>query len=42
MDVPLPKTCFSFWPHHEVCGVLVPQLGIEPVPWAMEAWIINH
>ena len=23
-------------------GILVPQPGIEPVPPALEAWILNH
>ena len=31
-----------FWPHHEAGGILVPQLGIEPVPPAVEAWSLNH
>ena len=26
-----------FWPCHEVCGILVPQPGIEPVPPVVEA-----
>ena len=24
------------------CGILVPQLGIEPMPPALEAWSLNH
>ena len=24
------------------CGILAPQLGIEPVPLALEAWSLNH
>ena len=24
------------------CGILVPRLGIEPVPSAMEVWSLNH
>ena len=31
-----------FWPHHEAYGILVPQLGIEPVPPAVEARSLNH
>ena len=23
-------------------GILVPQLGIEPMPLALEAWSLNH
>ena len=25
-----------------VCGILVPQPGMEPVPPTMEAWSLNH
>jgi len=25
-----------------VCGILVPQPGIEPMPSAVEAWMLNH
>ena len=28
---------FYFWPCHMACGILVSQLGIEPVPPAVEA-----
>ena len=31
-----------FLAHSVVCGILVPQPGIEPVPPAMEAWRLNH
>ena len=24
------------------CGILVPQLGIEPMPPALETWSFNH
>ena len=32
----------SFWPFHMVCGVLVPQPGIEHISPAMEAQSLNH
>ena len=28
--------------HHEACGILVPQLGVETVPPALEVWSLNH
>ena len=28
--------------HHEVCGILVPQSGIRPLPPALEAQDLNH
>ena len=31
-----------FWPHHEACGILVPQPGIEPGPSTVRAWSPNH
>ena len=31
-----------FWPCCMACGVLVPQLGIEPEPPAVEAQSLNH
>ena len=31
-----------FWLHHTACGILVPHLGIEPMPPAVEAWSLNH
>ena len=31
-----------FWPRHMACGILVPWLGIEPAPPALEAWSLNH
>ena len=44
------KCAFIFWPYHAAygilvpwpCGILVPQLGIKPVPPALEAWSLNH
>ena len=33
---------FFFWPHHVVCGNLVPQTGTEQVPSAMEVQSLNH
>ena len=27
---------------YAACGILVPQPGIEPMPPAMEGWILNH
>lgn len=34
---------FTFWPNHEVCGILVPKTGIEAVPPALEMQsLINH
>lgn len=29
---------FFFWPHHVICGILVFQPRMEPVPPALEAW----
>ena len=31
-----------FWPHCAACGILVPQLGIEATPPAVEARSLNH
>ena len=34
-----------FWPCHTACGmrgILVPRLGIEPAPPAVEGWSLNH
>ena len=31
-----------FWPCHAVCGILVPQPGIEPMPRVVEACSLNH
>ena len=28
--------------HCEACGILVPQPGIEPGPWAVKVWSPNH
>ena len=33
---------WGFWPNQTACGVLVPQLGTEPMPSAVEAWSLNH
>ena len=33
---------FVFLPHWAVCGVLVPQPGIEPLPVAVEEQSPNH
>ena len=33
---------FSFWPHLLACGILVPQPGIEPMPWAVNVWSAHH
>ena len=33
---------FFFWLHHTACGILVPQLEIEPTPPALEGWSLNH
>ena len=34
--------CFSFWPHHTACDILVPLPETEPVPPAVETWSPNH
>ena len=36
--------CFLFWggPHGTACRILIPQLGIEPAPPAVEAQSLNH
>lgn len=31
-----------FWPRHVACGILVPQLGIEPKPLAVQSWNPNN
>ena len=31
-----------FWLHHTACGILVPQLGIEPTPPVLEVQSLNH
>ena len=33
---------FFFWLHHAACGILVPLLGIEPRPLAVNARGPNH
>ena len=33
---------FTFWSSHTACGVLVPQPGIEPVPFALKAQGPEH
>ena len=33
---------FMFWfSGHKACGILVPQLGIEPAALAVEAWSLT-
>ena len=36
------STFFFFSPHYMVCGILVPQPGIEPRSPAFEARSLNH
>ena len=39
---PLPhSSIFSFWQCFMVCGILVPQPWIEPVPPATDVWSLN-
>ena len=33
---------FIFWPCCVVCGILVPQPGIKPVPPALKMQSLNH
>ena len=33
---------YVFWLHHVVCGILVPQPRMEPVPPALEAYDLNR
>ena len=33
---------FFFFFCHMTYGILVPQPGIKPVPYAVEAWSLNH
>ena len=33
---------FFFWPHQGACRILVPLLGMEPGPWAVEMWCADH
>ena len=33
---------FFFWPCQEAYGILILQLGVEPMPSALEAWSLNH
>ena len=33
---------YLFWLYHAACGILVPWLGIEPIPPVMEVWCLNH
>ena len=33
---------FSFSLHHLACRILILQPGIEPVPFAVEAWMLHH
>ena len=41
-SLPYTLTIFIFWPCYIVCGILVPQPGIEPVPPALETWNLIH
>ena len=36
------KFFFLIYAHHEACGILVPQPGVEPMPPAVEAWSLSH
>ena len=39
----MSSSSFSFfWPYHIAHGILVPQLGIEPMPPSLEAQTLNH
>ena len=31
-----------FWPHHEACGILVPQPGVKHTSCALEVWRLNN
>ena len=31
-----------FWPRCAACGILLPQVGTEPLPPAVEAQSLNH
>lgn len=34
---------FSFlWPCHLACAIIVPQIGIESAPSAVQPWSLNH
>ena len=33
---------YFFWLHRASCGILVPQLGIEPTPPTVEVRSLNH
>ena len=37
-----PKTFFFLATQHVGCGILVLQLGVEPVTPAEEVWSLNH
>ena len=32
----------TFWPRHVANAILVPQPGMEPMPSAVQAQILNH
>ena len=34
--------CVCIWLHSRACGILLPRPGIEPMPPAVEAQILNH
>ena len=38
----LQKSFTSFWLHGMACGILVPQLGMKPTPFPVEAERLNH
>ena len=31
-----------FWPQLVACVNLIPRLGVEPIPPAVEVWSLNH
>ena len=33
---------FYVWPRRVACGILGPQPGMEPAPFTLEAWSLNH
>ena len=32
---------FCLWPHRVACGILLPRLGIEPLPPTVGIWSLN-
>ena len=42
MDEKKDSFFFFFWSQLAACGILVPQLGMEPKPPALGAWSLNH